>query len=279
MILVFLMLNLRSAFSLSSFTLIKRLFNSSSLSAIRVVLSAYLRLLFLLAVLIPACDSTSPVFHMMYSAHKLNKQGNNIHPWRTPFPIWNQSVVPCRVRTVAVWLAYNFLRRQVRWSGSPTSLRILQFAVIHTVKGFSIVNKAEIDVFLESPCFFYDPTDVGSLIFGSSAFSKFRLYIWKFSVHVLLKRSLKDFEQDLASMWNERNCAVVWTFFGIALLWDWNDNWPFLVLWSLLSFPNLLAYWVQHFNPQLNSLRPFGSLPTASQGRDEGWASDAFAWG
>ena len=64
----------------------------------------------------------------------------------------------------------------------------------------------------------------------------------------LLKPSLKDFEYYLAHMWNGCNCTVVWTFFGIALLWDWNENWPFPVLWPLLSFPNLLGYWVQHFN-------------------------------
>ena len=123
-----------------------------------------------------------------------------------------------------------------------------QFVVIHTVKGFSIVNKAEVDVFLEFPCFFYDPTDVSSLISGSSAFSKSSLYIWKFLVHVLLKPRLKDFEHYLVSMWNECNCAVVWTVFGLALLWDWNENWPFPVLWPLLSFPNFQAYRVQHFN-------------------------------
>ena len=120
----FWMLSFRPTFSLSSFTFIKRLFSSSLLSAIRVVLSAYLRLLFLPAVLIPACDSTSPVFHMMYSAYKLNKQGDNIQPWCTPFPIWNQSVVPCPVLTVASWHAYRFLKRQVRWSGIPISFRI-----------------------------------------------------------------------------------------------------------------------------------------------------------
>ena len=98
-----------------------------------------------------------------------------------------------------------------------------QFVEIHTVKGIIVVNEA--DVFLELSCFFYDPADVGSLISGSSAFFKSSLYIWKFLVHVLLKPSLKDFEHYLASMWNERNCAVVWTFFGIALLWDWNENW------------------------------------------------------
>ena len=119
MILVFWMLSFKPAFSLSSFTFIKRLF-SSSLSAIRVVSSAYLRLLiFLLAILIPACASSSPAFLMMYSAYKLNKQGDNIQPWCTPFPIWNQSVVPCPVLTIASWPAYRFLKRQVRWSGMP----------------------------------------------------------------------------------------------------------------------------------------------------------------
>ena len=90
--------------------------------------------------------------------------------------------------------------------------------------------------------------DVGNLISGSSALSKSSLYIWKFLVHVLLKPSLKDFEHYLASMWNECNCVAVWTFFVIAFLWAWNENWPFPVLWPLVSFPNLLAYWVQHLN-------------------------------
>ena len=75
-----------------------------------------------------------------------------------------------------------------------------QFIVIHTVKGFGIVNTAEVDVFLELSCFFSVPTDVGNLISGSSAFSKTSLIIWKFSVHVLLKPGLKDFEPDFASL-------------------------------------------------------------------------------
>ena len=113
----FLNLSIKPTFSLSSFTFFKRLF-SSSLSAIRVVSSSYLRLLiFLLAILIPACASSSPRFHMMYSAYKLNKQGDNIQLWCTPFLIWNQSVVPCPVLAVASWPAYRFFRRQVRWSG------------------------------------------------------------------------------------------------------------------------------------------------------------------
>ena len=78
-----------------------------------------------------------------------------------------------------------------------------QFIVIHTVKGFDIVNKAVIDVFLELSCLFDDPADVGNLVSGSSPFSKFSLYIWKFSVHVLLKPSLEDFEHYIASMRNE----------------------------------------------------------------------------
>ena len=123
--LIFWMLSFKPTFSLSSFTFIKRLFSSSSCSAIRVVSSACLRLLiFLLAILIPACASYSPAFLMMYSAYKLNKQGNNLQPWHAPFPIWNQSIIPCPVLTVAFWPAYRFLKRQVRWSGIPISFRI-----------------------------------------------------------------------------------------------------------------------------------------------------------
>ena len=119
------MLRFKPAFSLSSFTFFKRLFSSSLLSAIRVVSSAYLRLLiFFPAILIPAYASSSLAFHMMYSAYKLNKQGDTIQPWRTPFPIWNQSVFPCPVITVASWPAHKFLKRQVRWSGVPISWSI-----------------------------------------------------------------------------------------------------------------------------------------------------------
>ena len=145
MIFVFWMLSFKPIFSISFFTFIKRLFSSSSLSAIRVVSFAYLRLLiFLLAILSLACVSSSPAFRMIYSACKLNKQDDNIQAWRTPFPIWIQSVVPCPVLTVASWPAYRFLRKQVRWSGILISLRIFQFVVIHTVKGCGIVSKAEV---------------------------------------------------------------------------------------------------------------------------------------
>ena len=114
------------------------------------------------------------------------------------------------------------------------------FVVIHTVKGSGIVNKAEVDAFLELSCFFDDPVDVGNLICGSSAFSKSSLNIWKFTVHVLLKPGLENFKHYFTSMWDECNCAIVWTFFGIAFLWDWNKKRLFPVLWPILSFPNLL---------------------------------------
>ena len=123
-----------------------------------------------------------------------------------------------------------------------------QFVVIHTAKGFVIVNEAEVDVSLEFSCFFYDPMEVANLISGSSAFSESSLNIWKFMVHILLKPGLENFEHYFTSVWDERSYAVAWTFFGIAFLWDWTENWPFPVLWPLLSFPNLLAYWVKHFH-------------------------------
>ena len=184
----------------------------------------------------------------MYSAYKLNKQGDYIQPWNTPFPTWNQSIVPCSV------LNYCFLIcLQISQEAGEVILyshlfqNFPQYVVIHAVKGFGIVNKSEVDVFLELSCFFDDPTDVGNLISGSSAFSKFSLNIWKFTVHILLKPGLENFEHYFASVWDEYNCEAVWTFFGIAFLWDWNENWPFPVLWPLLSFPNLLV-WVHHFN-------------------------------
>ena len=114
-----------------------------------------------------------------------------------------------------------------------------QFIVIHTVKGFGIVNKAEIDVFLGLSCFFNDPADVGNLISGSSAFSKTRLNIWKFTIQVLLKPGLENFEHYFTRVWDECSCVVVWAFFDFAFLRDWNENWPFPVLWPLLSFPNV----------------------------------------
>ena len=123
-----------------------------------------------------------------------------------------------------------------------------QFVLAHTVKVSGIVNKAEIAVFLELSWVFDGPTNVGNLISSSSAFSKTSLNIWKFTVHILLKPGLENFEYYFASVWDECNRVVVSAFFGISFLWDWNENWPFPVSWPWLCFPNLLAYWVQRFD-------------------------------
>ena len=124
MILVFWMLSFKPTFSLSSFTVIKRLFSYSSLSAIRVVSFTYLGLLmFLLSILILACNSPSLAFLMICSVFRLNRQGDSRQPCQTPFSILNQSVVPYRILTIVCWPAYRFLRRHVRWSGTPISLR------------------------------------------------------------------------------------------------------------------------------------------------------------
>ena len=231
MVLVFWMLSFKPTFSFSSFTFITRLYSSSSLSAIRVVSSAYLRLLiFLPAILMTSCASSSLVLRMIYSAYKLNKQDDNIQPWHSPFPILNQSVVPCPVLTVASWPAYRFHRRQVRWSGIPISNIFPQFVVIHTVKGLIVVNEAEVDVFLEFCCFFYDPVDIGNLISGSSVFSKSSLNIWKFSIHIFLRPSLENFECYFASMWNECNLwgslNIFWYCLSLGLGWKLTTSSP-----------------------------------------------------
>ena len=133
----------------SSFTSIKRLFSSSLPSAIRMVSSTYLRLLiFLPAILIPACASSSPAFLMMYFAYKLNKQGDNIQPWRTPFSYLEPVCCSMSSSHVASWPAYRFLRRQVRWSDIPISFRIFHSllwwfhvnAVFFCLKTWSVVK-------------------------------------------------------------------------------------------------------------------------------------------
>ena len=120
---------------------------------------------------------------------------------------------------------------KVVWYSHPFQI-FPQFVVIYVVKGFGIIIKAETDVFLEFSCFFDNPTDAGNLIFGSSAFYKSSFNIWKFSVHTPLKPTLENFEHYFASVWDECICAVVWAFFSTACLWDWNENWPFPVLWT-----------------------------------------------
>ena len=145
MISLFLMLNFKSDFSLFSSTLIKNLFSSSSLFAIRMVSSVYPRLLifsqqsWFQLVIHPAS-----AFYMISSVYRLNKQGDNIQPWRTLFPIWNQLIFPRPVPTVASWPVYKFLRRQVRWSGIPISWRIFHSLLWSThskALGWSIKQK------------------------------------------------------------------------------------------------------------------------------------------
>ena len=174
---------------------------SSLLSVIRVISSAYLKLLILLLViLIPACESSNQAFGMMYTA--LTYSFPNLEPVHCSMSGSNCCFLTCiQISQEAgqeVWYSQLF-------KNFP------KVVVIHTVKGFGVVNEPEVDVFLELSCFFDDPTDVGNLISGSSAFSKSSLYIWKFLVHVPLKLSLKEFEPYLASMWNEHNWTVVWT--------------------------------------------------------------------
>ena len=135
----------------------------------------------------------------------------------TPFPIWNQAAVPCPVRTVASWPAYRFLKRQVRCSYIPS---LSEFSTVYCDPHSQRLWHSQES---RSRCFsgilllLYDPTDVDNWISGSSAFSKSSLSIWKFLVHILLKPSLKDFENYHVSMWNDCNCAIVWIFFDIAL--------------------------------------------------------------
>ena len=182
--------------------------------------SAYLRLLiFLLAILIPACASSSLAFRIMCSEYKLNKKGDNIQPWCTPLDLepvcFSTSSSNCCFLTYiqisqeegqVVWYSHflkNFPQFLVihTFKGFGVFLKNFpQFLVIHTFKGFGVVNKAEVDVFLELSCFFDDPMDIGDLISGSSALSKSSLNIWKFSVYTLLNPGLENFEHYFASM-------------------------------------------------------------------------------
>ena len=133
----------------------------------------------------PACASSSPAFLMMYSAYKSNKQGDNIRTSRTltySFPNLEPVCCPMSGSNCCFLTCTQIFHEadQVVWY-SHLLKNFPQFVVIHTVKGFGIVDKAEVDVFLELCCFFYDPTDVGNLISASSAFSKSSWNIWKFS--------------------------------------------------------------------------------------------------
>ena len=154
-IFIFWMLSFKLAFSLYSFTFIKRPFSSSSLPAIRVVLSVYLRLsMFLLAILISAYESSNLAFHMIYSAYNLNKQSDSVQSWHTPFPVWNQS--GSMTGSNCCFLTCIQVSQE---AGQVVCSRLLknipQFVLIHTVKGYWVVNEAEADVFLEYFSFFF----------------------------------------------------------------------------------------------------------------------------
>ena len=199
-------------------------FSFSPLTAIRMVSSAYLRLLlFLPTFVIPTCDSPTLAFHMIYPAFKLNKQSDNIQPWCTPFPVLSQSIFSMSGSNCFFWTCVQVSQEagKVDWYFHLLK-NFLQFVVIHTVKGFSVVNEAEVDVLLELPCFLNDPTNVGNLISGSSVFSKSSLNIWKFLVHILLKPSLKDFEHNLVhGKWVQQcsNLNILWHCSSLGLEW------------------------------------------------------------
>ena len=167
---------------------------------------------------------------MMYSVCKLNKQGDNIQPWCLEPVCCSMSSSNCCFLT---FIQVSQEAGQVLWY-SHLFQNFPQFIVIHTVKSFGIVNKAEIDVFLEFSCFFSDPLDVGNVISGSSAFCKTRWNFWKFTVHVLLKTGLENFEHYFTNVWDECSCVAVWAFFGIAFLWDWNANGFYFTVWKKL---------------------------------------------
>ena len=144
----------------------------------------------------------------------LSSQQNTFYQW--------MRILPYRTLTVASWPTYRFLRRQVRWSGIPISLRAFQFVTIYTVKGDSVVHETKMNVFLKFLWFLCNPANVSSLISSFSSFSKPSLDIWKVLVHIMLKPSMQDFKHFLTSMADECNCLMVSTFFGTTLFGNWD---------------------------------------------------------
>ena len=140
-----------------------------------------------------------------------------------PFPIWNQSTFLCSILTVVFDLHTHFSGGS---SGGLVFSSLEEFSAVccDPHKGFSVVNEAEVDVFLKCSCFFYDPTDFGNLISGSSAFSKYSLNIWKFLVHVLLKPSLENFEHYFPSMWDEGHYCL-FNFMRVIVSKTNSANW------------------------------------------------------
>ena len=219
------MLSSKSVFSLSSFTLIKRLFISSSLSAIRVVSSAYLKLLiFLLAILLfQLVIHWVWHFTLMCSVYKLNKQGVNYTALMYSF--LNFEPVHCSMSgSVVSWSIYRFLRRQVGWSGIFITLRIFQFVMLHKIKDFRIVNEAEVDVFLELPAIsMTQQMAIWSLVppplWNSASTSGFFffLYCWNL-VWRILSTTLLACEMTAAVWWFEHSLAL--PFFGTGMKTD-----------------------------------------------------------
>ena len=179
-----------------------------------------------MSILIPAFASSSPTFFMMYSAYMLNNQGDNIQPWRTPFHIWNQSVVQCPVLTITSWPAYRFPKRQVRWCAFPISLRIFQsFVVGYTVKVIQGILAIWSLVLLP----FLNPTWTS----GSSWFTE----CWSLACKIL-SISLLVWEMSAIVWWLAH--SLVLPFLGIGMRID------LFQLWPLLGLPDLLTYWMQH---------------------------------
>ena len=187
------------------------------------------------------------IFHMMYSAYKLNKAGWQYTALTYSFP--HLKPVCCSMSSsnccFLTCMQISQKTGQVVWYS-----HLLSFPVCCNLHGqrrsHSQWNRSRCfsgTLLLSKWC-----NNVGNLISGASAFSKSSSNIWKFMVHVQLKLGLENFEHYFTSMWDECNCEVIWAFFGIVFLCIWNENWPFPVLWPLLSFPTLLAYWVQHFH-------------------------------
>ena len=163
---------------------------------------------------------------------------------------------------------------------SPLCKNFPQFIVIHTVKGFGIINKAEVDVFLLFSCFFDDPMDVGNLISGSSAFPKSSLNTWNFTFHVLLKPGLENFGHYFTSVCDEGNYVVVWTFFGIAFLWIGMKT----DLFQSCAHCCIFQIFTGHSKWRANSLEKPSCWETlrAGEGGDdkrwEGWMSSSTPW-
>ena len=198
----------------------------------------------------------------MCSAYKLNKQGDSKQALSYSF--LNLEPVSCSVQDSNCCFLTGIQVSQetgkMAWYSCLFN-SFPQFVIIHRVEGFSTVNATEVDVFLEFPCFLCDPANVANLVSGSSAFSKPRLNIWKFSVHIMLKPSMRDFKHNLTSMGDECNCLVVWTFFSTALLGNWDKDWPFhscgyLTLSLPLNFEQMseMYFYLNWYHPQFQMI-------------------------